>query len=298
MTFDIWAGPTPYLDGQASASHNAAQGTVSLTTTQSNDLIYVAVSTAENSDVTVSGAGLKWNLRGSVDAPDGGKLWMFWAVAYHKLNSASITAKLSVSQEFALVAFAVSGANTSTPFDSNLDSPQTAADTSGSASLSLKVASKNSFLIGVLSASNTNTVTPDSQYTTIETSATSHLALTATCKEAAATGTHTISYMLPSSTPWSLLADAIVPQDVSEGIAVSGYTTMDLGKQTSTLFRSQHTNPLLATGSQVATTFPVAQSSIPANGYIQIVLTAPANCGINIEWGNTNPTNMQFQLSG
>jgi hypothetical protein len=297
MTLDIWAGPTPCIDGKASATYSAASGSVTLTTTQPNDLIYVLVSARGESDVSVSGAGLSWNLRGSSASGEIGKLWAFYAISPYKLTSAAITAQRQAAQEFAIVAFGISGANTSAPFDANLANPKTASGTGADASASFESASKNDLLIGALLVNNNQTATSNPDFRVIDCLGSSNVSGAAVYMDASAVGAHTLSYQLSPGSAWAMIGDAIVPQEASEGISVSAYTTTGSGEQTSMLFSDQKTNQLFASGSQVATTFPVAQSNIPSQGYIKVVLTAPATCAINIEWGAKTPTNLQIELS-
>lgn len=120
------SGPAPNLlalDG--SASNNVTSGatiTATLTTTQSNDIIMVAVlANAVNIDSIADAAGLTWSTRLSLTAPN---LRLFTAVAPSPLVGDVITVTFNTATTFATIsAFGVSGANTTTKFDPNAAIP-------------------------------------------------------------------------------------------------------------------------------------------------------------------------------
>lgn len=296
MILDLWGGPTPSLDGQASAGYSATSGSVSLTTTKTNDLIYVAVSTLSIPTVTISGGGLTWNSRGSQANGVTGKVSTFYAVASSALSSASITATLGSSQRFVIIAFGISGTNTANPFDPNLSTVKTSTGTASTASVSLTTTSNNDFLIGALYVSNNPTVTLGSGFSTIASTTSSTLITgAAEHKDGISAGAQTVSYSLSSSTwTWAIIGDAIVPATSGSPVSVSAYTTTSAGVNSKTLFSGQNSNTLPSSSGQVSTVFSVASSSIPASGYIKIVLTAPSSAAISLQWGNGKPTNFQI----
>lgn len=104
-----------------------------------------------------------------------------------------------------------------------------------------------------------------------------------------------MSYTLSSSTwTWALIGDAVVPATSGSTISISAYTTTSAGANSNTLFSGLNTNTLPSSSGQVSTIFSVTSSSIPALGYIKIVLTAPASSEISLQWGNGKPTNFQI----
>ncbi len=131
----LW--PSPSLDG---ANDSRAPSTTSvstmLTTSNSNDLVYVAclikptTQSATVSSVSVSSSGLAYTQRASVeeDANSGDILYAysFYAVSADTLSSENVKCSATLSSGSAnMVVFVwgISGADTSSPFDSNSGSP-------------------------------------------------------------------------------------------------------------------------------------------------------------------------------
>ncbi len=124
------------LDGSATAQFStASSGTVTLTTTTANDVIVVL---ATNEDATnsairtvssVTATGLTFTKRSSLSlgSPTYQDTEVWWAIASSALSAKVITVTLSGStDDAALVAFGVSGANTASPWDPNVALPATA----------------------------------------------------------------------------------------------------------------------------------------------------------------------------
>ena len=134
-------GPSPAIDASGAVSaNNGSVSTVSvnLTTTSTNDIIlvwcYGVVSGSGGvASSSVTGASLSWTKRveytqvnsGSLACQGGSgpcstTLSEWWALSSGALSAQSMTCNFSVSSNATLiVATGVSGANTSTPFDSN-----------------------------------------------------------------------------------------------------------------------------------------------------------------------------------
>jgi hypothetical protein len=299
LTLDLWAGPTPSIDGQASASYSASSGSVSLTTTDSNDVIYVTVSTSSTPTVTVSGGGLTWNLRGSKVNGVTGKVWTFYAVSSGPLSSASIKATLGSSQRFVIIAFGISGVNTTSPFDPNLSIVASSSGSSSTASVSLTTTSTNDLLIGALYVNYNPAVTAGSGFSTIATNLYStYVTGAAESHSAAQSGVQNVAFSLSSSSwAWAIIGDAFVPATVALTLSVSAYTTTSAGVNSNTLFSNLNTNTLPTNGGQVATVFPVTSGNIPTQGYVKIMMTAPSSSDINVQWGIGKPTNAQIALT-
>lgn len=164
-------------DGSVSGSFNAASGSVSLTTANSNDVIYVVVSIRTTSSQTVSsvsGAGLTWNFRSARNSGTSAvRVEAWYAIASSPLSAASITVTLSAAAKFTLVAFGISGANTASPFDPNVSIPASADGNSATPSTTITTSNSNDFIIGALAAQGTVTATPGSGFTVIATPSTS-----------------------------------------------------------------------------------------------------------------------------
>ena len=74
---------------------------------------------------------------------------------------------------------------------------------------------------------------------------------------------------------------------------ISIYLTGSTGTATTTIASGVQT-PALGTSEALFTmTFVGAQATIPANGYIELVIAAPAGTTVTIGWGSTTPTDFQ-----
>lgn len=99
--------------------------TAVLSTTQANDVILL-VSVSEGDDAVVTGildtANLMWTRRAQVPTTGGGVLELWYAIAPSALTSDNIVVSYDTLSNYAqsiVLAFGVSGANTTTPFDPN-----------------------------------------------------------------------------------------------------------------------------------------------------------------------------------
>lgn len=296
MTIDLWAGSTPIIDGQVSIGSSGKTGTVSLTTTQANDLIYVVVATQSTPTVNVSGSGLTWQTRASIANGGIGKLWTFYAIAPTPLSSSAITATLSASQKFVIIAFGVSGVNTAQPFD--VDNPATASGNDKAPTVTLTKSSTNDLVIGSVYVNNIATVTAGTEFSTIAAVSSTTSTLGA-CESlnSPSPGLQTVGYSLNAKKTWAIIGDAIVPASYGGTLSASAYTITSAGAIQSVLFSGLNTSPITSTNQQVATVFPVNAGIIPTSGYVEIVLTAPTSNGVYIQWGNQKPTNIQLALT-
>jgi len=295
MTLDLWGGPTPALDGQASAGFNAASGSVSLTTTQTNDVVYVALAIRGTGTATISGGGLTWISRGSTAVGTTGQVKTFYAISSGTLSSASITATLSTSRRFVISAIGISGADTTSPFDPNLSTPAMSTGTSTNPSVSFTTTKSNDMVIGAAFINNNPTVNVGAAFNSIAITTSGSTMFGANeYKNGASSGSQTVSFSLSTSNAWALIGDALVPATAGTTILVSAYTTNSAGTTQSTLFSGLNSNNIPSNSGQVATVFSVASGNIPSLGYIKITLTAPLASTINIQWGNGKPTNFQI----
>jgi hypothetical protein len=203
------------IDGSAQASGIASSHSLSLTTTSSPDVIYLSV-VIQATGATVSSvsdtAGLTWKTRASITTGDI-PTYTWYAIAGSALSD-SITVTVSGTDYFTVIAFGISGADTSSPFDTNTAVP---ASTSGGTilpepSVSISTTGTNDMIIGIVGLFNSPTATPGSGFTTIQ--ATS-----------AQTPSSLAEYQIVSSaesnfavdasdggtnTPWTIIADAVV----------------------------------------------------------------------------------------
>jgi hypothetical protein len=141
------------LDGS-----NIGTGTTSasaaLTTTNANDVIYVIVGTCSNAGtISVTATGLTFTSRGSTTATGGAlvctnvEIQSFYATTTSTLSALSITASVPTATDTIIHVFGISGADTSSPFDSNVSIPATATGTT-SPSVTISTSQANDFIIG------------------------------------------------------------------------------------------------------------------------------------------------------
>ncbi len=142
---------------------------ISLTTGGTNRLIILHVSFGTTaSGVSVSDtAGLTWTQRASeIQATTGIQEW--WAKAPSTLSSDTITVNCT-SSGLSFIAIAISGADTTTPFDTNGSVPahnQSAGSTS--ASLTISTTNANTLLLAILrGAGSLGTITGPSGFTSV-----------------------------------------------------------------------------------------------------------------------------------
>jgi hypothetical protein len=157
------------LDGTAhfeSTNLGGASCTLSLTTKNANDVIVAAVMANGATVSSISSTHLNFVLRKREQAADGlsDYLELWHAVGSVALSSESITVKLSGNVTYCTVdVFGISGANTSTIFDSNSSLP--AAVQSGDVKLSTSNA--HDFILGAYRMGHTPTPTAGAGWTRI-----------------------------------------------------------------------------------------------------------------------------------
>jgi hypothetical protein len=113
------------VDGHAEATQGGTPITASLTTANANDVIIVFVTENANTQPTITdGQSLTWTLRKASTAGTNGFFsWTFWAKATAALTADTITATAAGVTHMNMSVFAISGANTTTPFDTNVGLP-------------------------------------------------------------------------------------------------------------------------------------------------------------------------------
>jgi hypothetical protein len=304
MSIDLWASSTPQLDGSASTGvGNLKSGSVLLTTSFSNDVIYASIIVkSTNSVPSISGAGLTWNLRGSVvESGRGatGSVFTFYAISASPLNNAVITATFSGKVNFVLTVFGISGADTATPFDSALNSCITNFGNNALATASVNLNLANDFIIGTAFINNNpNNITAPSPAIIISNTAaggTMHGVTQYSNWEN--TGANTVSFTIknnnsPQNQHWAIIVDAIAP---STKFSVSVFTTNSTGVTSSTLLASQ-TISVQSGILQASKAFDISTTNIPSQGYIKLVIT-PITSPISINWGNKSPSNFQIAFT-
>src|SRR5437870_985300 len=135
------------LDGFTSNQASSTSVSSPLTTTNSNDVIYVSVTAKGGTGInTPTATGLTFTLRKSAGTTP--KFATYYAIASSPLSAVSITATASGASYVIMNAFGVSGANTASPFDSNAAIPASNTGTGNSHSVTISTSNANDFLIG------------------------------------------------------------------------------------------------------------------------------------------------------
>jgi hypothetical protein len=148
------------LDGSAMAfATSGSSFTISLTTTQPNDLLYVSVVSYNSYVSSISGGGLTWTCRQSSGSTISWPYWFntyylsTWYAVWSSSGTITITVTMSGStSSAAAVAFGINGANTASPFDGSYASATGGYGTS--ASVSKSTSNANDMIIGAIGVSS------------------------------------------------------------------------------------------------------------------------------------------------
>ncbi len=302
MTFDIWASASsvspPGLDGSASASVSAGTTiAVSLTTTKSNDLLYVSVVDGNSFTVSsiTSSPSLTWTQRLSIAFSSSMDLETWYAI-WSSSGTITITITLTGSTFGVGVAYGISGANTASPFDTNALIPRSASGTAGTAAtVTVSTSSANDFMIGAAGIQGTPALTTGTGFTLVltQTVGTGSNARETSDEFQTVSTTQTnlaVGYSWSGLHDWAIVGDAVVG---SAQASLTLRTTDSAGTLVSTLLSSTNGVPVLATQTQTTIVFSISSGSIPAGGYLEVIITAPSTATITVFWGVGQPTNFQ-----
>jgi hypothetical protein len=159
-------GGTPLsLDGSANNFGSGTSISTTLTTTNANDVIIVGVAVNDTTITSVFGGGLTWNLRAQNGA-SGFPIYEWYAIAPSPLSGVTITVNFAGSAGFtAISAFGISGASTSSPFDTHSGIPVTG----NPDPLSISTSNANDFIFGLFRMGSTASPTSGSGWTQIPT---------------------------------------------------------------------------------------------------------------------------------
>jgi hypothetical protein len=119
------AGVTLSLDpsGPANNSGGTTTQTLTISTTLTNNIIIVMGQVNDTTDISVTSSGLTWT-RFAVFAGGPSTIYGYWALATGVLLNHLITVNFAGTASFSIAtAFAVNGAKTSAPFDTNAALP-------------------------------------------------------------------------------------------------------------------------------------------------------------------------------
>lgn len=150
------------LDAVATTSVNyfTASNTITLTTLSPNDIIIcIATSNQPTGALSISDTALlSWALRNSIIGTN--MIWYWWALASSVVTGDVITINTTVAGSLILDAFAVNGANVSSPFDG-------AGVTGTSDPLSITTSNPNTFIFGSYSGNTQPVPTAGSGFSAI-----------------------------------------------------------------------------------------------------------------------------------
>ena len=141
------------IDGKVLGTASAANLTVSLTTTSTNDVIIVVAACNGGPVVSVTSPNLTFTRRGGTTG--GFCIEEWWAPSSGTLSAEQIKVTQTTSGVLAVTAFGISGANTSTPYDTHSGLPVTANGSQPSVSTS----NANDIILGMFRlTSSTGTI--------------------------------------------------------------------------------------------------------------------------------------------
>jgi hypothetical protein len=249
---------------------------VTLTTTHSPDVVIVSISSTTTFTPTVTdSSSLSWTNRKTIT--NTAQVTEWYAISSGTLSSDRIGTTFSaLGGLYTIVAFAVDGANTASPFDG---STVTGTGSSTGPTVSLTTTVANDLVIGMVATGVTDTFTAGSGFAAIQSGSYG----SAEDKAAATTGSNTVSYTLGTTTTWAIIADAI--EAATAILTVSAYTTNSAGTSQNTLISSSTTGTITSSETEVSTSFSSSAGTIPASGYLEVTLTASASASVTIYWG-------------
>ena len=276
------------LDGNGFTSKPFVASTsasVNLTTSKANDVIILEIVQNGASVSAVSDtAGLIWHQR-AIAGSGSSTIYEYYAIAANALTADAITVSFAGTASYADVnAFAVSGANTSSPFDGNGSVPVTAATSSGAVTTS----NANDFIFAGYRFNSNSTPGAGSGWTAINASG----------------GYYLSEYQIVSATQANLVAtassadqnggivDAIVqapapPATGTGTVTVEGGSTLDLNETTIAAGTLINAGTLDVTGGNASSLSGVAVAN--SGGAVQIDIGATLDlAGTSITAGTLN----------
>lgn len=216
------------IDGTTSLSFTSGMGSntiqISLTTTKPNDLLYFSL--VEGSPQTVNGITsspsipfTSWTQRANVVIPTSANPTRLetWYTTWSSSGTITITITLAGPSytHWAIVAFAVSGASTTSPFDgvarTNISGSSPG---SATASVSITTSKTGDLLIGAVGAEQIYPLTTGTGFNLIGTRAYTDNYQRETSDEyqiVSTTGTYPAGYTFSQSTTWAMVGEAIKP---------------------------------------------------------------------------------------
>jgi RHS repeat-associated protein len=212
-------GSSLTLDGSAAINFSSGtSGSTTLATTNVNDILVVTVGVKAGvnsvSSIT-SSPSLTWTKRGAVASTTNAEAEE-WYAKWSSSGSINVTVNLGSSAPTYAVAFGVSGANYTSPFDAHAGLPATAYSTSssGSPSVSISTANPSDLILGFLANPGSGvTDTAGAGYTLIRAGHTSSGIINGNAEYKLVTSAQTglsVGWTSSPSEVYAAIADAIV----------------------------------------------------------------------------------------
>lgn len=298
--------PAPALDGSATGTWSSgASIKIALTTTKTNDIVVLSIVTySSGTSVTVTSVTdasnvIQWKsaARSSFVTCSGTQEITnteWYGIAPTALSADSITVALSATPTAGSgIAFGVSGADTTTPFDPAAGLPKTVSTCAATGSAptvsAVSTLADTDFIFslfgGYTSVTETAGAIAGTTGTLVKTVAGTGDSNAAEYR-AVATSESSVSCAFGTSTTyWGVLCDALMP--ARETITISYYTTNSAGTVQSTM-ASGSAATITALYQSVSVTS--SAGSVPASGYVEVVISGPAGAALTVYWGFPKPT--------
>ena len=233
--FLVHAATVP-LDGTASNTGYTSSVSVTLTTTQTSDLIYfTAIGSTDQSILGITdslGTHLTWTQRSEFTYP--AEFGSDWLVTYYAIWSSSgsitITLSLNSATHWATTAFGISGVNTASPFDGNA---RTASGSNSETAVVTGVSTSNAndVIIGSLGVSRTPSLITGTGFSQIATilGDSGYREASSEFKTVSTTQSDlSVNYSIGSSSSWGMTVEA-VKQGPSVSVSPTS-VTLDVGQ--------------------------------------------------------------------
>lgn len=211
------------IDGAAQASHGSV-ATISLTTTNSPDLIYVIGSAASSGTLAITDkSNLAWTER-SFSTYGSTTLEAWYAISNSPLASDQITVTFSVAANLDVLGWGISGANLQSPFDTT---PINSHGSSYLGSVSVTTHNSNDLVLGMIGQKGTGTAGSETGWNFIATPGSYPLAA-AEYQLTTSTGTFKATFSLPKNYYWTMIGDAILSAATSTISTTTTTTTNNI----------------------------------------------------------------------
>lgn|SRR5487761_97973 len=249
--------PSLAIDGSNINEMNASTISLTISTTQSSDVIVLVASIFTNTSVTAvpkDAQGLTWIPRTNIPPTNyDAELLEFYAISAVPLSGDKVTLTLSAQKVATLKIFGISGANTTSPFDAGLP---TAANSGGDSSPTVSVATTNpnDMILGIAYIKGSPNITAGPGFSCI--------AKNNTCTKFGSDPLAFAEYLVVSS-PQSLQVSATLSGDypwVMFGDAVQGLTPTT----TTTTTSSSSTSTSSSTSQTITSSTTTSSTTTPS----------------------------------